>query len=633
MHTLSRSVGQQEIAATAVAVPSGLTVKFSSISKRFGSVRANDGITLSIESGGIHAIVGENGAGKSTLMKLLSGCYQPDAGEIYLNGRRLKLRSPADARGLGIGMVHQRFTLVPALSVLENILLGDRRLPFALDRRKLCREVDVKARELGFQFNLDEPAGRLSMADKQKLEIFKLLWRGARIIILDEPTSQLSPFEAEEVLSVAGGLAAGGKIVIFISHHIQEVLQHSYKVTVLSRGRVVASKPVIDVSADEMARLMVSVEEPAASLGSGGLDAATEPILELKGVSVSARDGKRGLTDLSLSVKAGEMLGIAGLAGSGQDMLASFLAGLVEPAAGEVLIGTSPRGPAALKDLAAAYIPADQTYGSIASMSVAENFSVRKIVASNALFLRTGLLRKQAAGMIQEFNLKPASPDAPAQSLSGGNLQRLIVGRELLREAPVLVADNPCAGLDIAMTRRVRHLLRRAALNGKAVVLISPDIDELMSTCDRIAVMCNGKITGCLPAAELDSQSLGLLMGGIAEEVVWLFKQIQIGEALADDRVGGALAKLKASGLAWQRQLAERLEPRLVEHRHVQVSVAGSRNEPGSALKARRAGLRIGSLAGSGSCRGTQQASVAARMADIYKRQSVRGESPGQAAE
>jgi len=498
------------------------------ITKKFGNVIANDDITCDIRSGGIHAFLGENGAGKSTLMKILAGYYQPDFGSLYVNNHLVTLKSPTEARQFGIGMVHQQFTLVPSLTVLENVLLGHSSTPVILNPKKQAAAIGDKAAQHGIDFDLYAPISRLNMAQRQKVEILKLLWRDARILILDEPTSQLAPFEADEILQTMSRLASQGKIVILITHHIEELLKFASVITVLRRGHVIDSFAGGNVQAEELARLMIGersiqTKKPEHdSVTDKRVDStrtATSQRLKLQSVSIKKSLSHRALHDINLEIKAGEVHGIAGVVGSGQDELAAILCGHLIPENGKLFLD---KKSAAWKILshplhACAYVPAEPKKASLTGLTLWENLLLRNIHRQE--FLSGPFIKKKEVGQMADerltaFDVWPRHASALGGSLSGGNLQRLILAREFHRIAPLLVAVNPTAGLDLAMSLRIREELRQYVADGRSVLLISPDLDELMKTCNRISVMFAGRIVGTECVTNLSSESLGLLMGG-----------------------------------------------------------------------------------------------------------------------
>jgi simple sugar transport system ATP-binding protein len=500
-------------------------LSFHGISKSFDSVKANDDISFEVLSGGIHALVGENGAGKSTLTKILYGYYNQDAGAIRLNGIELKFAGPAQARRLGIGMVQQQLALVPGLTVFENIVLGDPALPFCFARKAQEKKVEQKAGALGFNFDMSAPVESLPPAQRQKLEIFKLLWREAKVLILDEPTSQLTPLEAEDVLNLIQKVANEGRIVIFITHHIPEILRYARRITVLRRGRCVASVDTASLTGGQIADMMVEAQEPKQFVGRQQAgDALSKkdrqvsdaPLVELQSISTKKTGDSRAIANVSLQIQAGEVVGVAGISCGGQNELGRLVAGLLKPASGTLSFAPQELGRTA-RELVC-YIPNEQNVACAHGLSIAVNCFVKSInlPSSHCLgFVRAGLVERQARNLIEKFQISPPVPSVAAGALSGGNLQRMIIARELHSKAPVIVADNPCAGLDVAMARLVCEELRGAADKDKrAVLLISPDLDELMNVCDRILIMFNGEIVGEQISGAFDYQSLALMMGG-----------------------------------------------------------------------------------------------------------------------
>jgi simple sugar transport system ATP-binding protein len=503
------------------------SLSFRSVSKRFGQILANDSVSFDVIGGGIHAIVGENGAGKSTLSKILYGYYKSDAGSINLDGHQIVLNSPFDARKLGIGMVHQQLALVSSLSGFENVVLGDPKLSFAFSKTKIEKQVQSKAREFGFKLDLSCPVSHLGIADRQKLEMFKLIWRDARVLILDEPTSQLTPFEAEELLSIARDLAESGRIVILITHHINEVINFARHITVLRQGRSISTVEASSVTSDALARLMIDIDMDSFLPIEGRAQSIAEPLINLKSVSTKATATSHPLHDISFGVRPAEIVGVAGISGSGQLEFGRLLAGLLEPSAGGISGSIINQGSEISRALALSvcYIPSEQNHACAPALSVAANCFLKSIDSLpvhtstlwkllNSVFINSAHMERHARAIIDAFSITPNLSDVPAAALSGGNLQRLIIGRELSTKTSVIVADNPCAGLDAAMSMRIRYELRKAALEGRAVILISPDLEELLTTCDRIVAMFNGRICGEQIAGQFDYQSLAACMGG-----------------------------------------------------------------------------------------------------------------------
>ncbi len=494
------------------------------ITKQFGDIIANNNISCDIHTGGIHAFLGENGAGKSTLMKILAGYYQPDSGSIAINDNPVVLKSPVQARQLGIGMVHQQFTLVPSLTVLENILLGHPSTPVILNAKKQAAAISDKAVKHGIELDLYAPISRLNMAQRQKVEILKLLWRDARILILDEPTSQLTPFEAEEILQTMTKLSGEGKIVILITHHIEELLKFASVITLLRRGKIVNSFVAGSIQAEELARLMIGektiktkkLEDPA---NTGSMATLVKQHIKLQNVNTKKSPAHRALNDINLEIEPGEVHGIAGMVGSGQDELAEILCGHLIPENGQLFIEGKEVPWTILKDddHNCAYIPAEPKKATLADLTLWENLLLRNIHRQKFLagpFIRKKKVTQMADERIAAFDVRPAQSSALGGSLSGGNLQRLILAREFHKPASLLVAVNPTAGLDLAMSLRVREELKQYVASGRSVLLISPDMDELLRTCDRISVMFAGNIISTETVSNLSSERLGLLMGG-----------------------------------------------------------------------------------------------------------------------
>lgn len=492
-------------------------LRFANISKRFGDVLANDNITFDVERGTIHAIVGENGAGKSTLTKILYGYYRADSGSLFMNGKPLNLSSPADARRLGIGMVHQQLALLQSLRGFENVVLGDPRIPFYFSKRELEKRVLRKAQALGFNLDLSCPVADLGVADRQKLEIFKLLWRDAQVLILDEPTSQLTPLEADEILKLISDLAAAGKTVLLITHHISEVMRFAKRITVLRKGKCVTTIDTNSVECDELAKLMVE----SSSIISTPIKKAQntddlKPLLSLKEICTNSSRSKYSIKDISLDLRAGEIVGVAGISGSGQYELGLVIAGLLGTASGEIS-SCLHKDKFGRTGENVSYIPGVQEHAVAAELSIATNCFLKKVSDKKSQtlgFIKSKTIQNQTREVVSSFQVTPAMPEIPAKGLSGGNLQRLIVGRELASKASIVVADNPCAGLDLATSMRVLQALRQTAEEGRAVLLISPDLEELIKTCDRIIVMFNGRIVGEQRSGHFDYHALAVLMGG-----------------------------------------------------------------------------------------------------------------------
>lgn len=494
-------------------------VEMRNIVKRFPGVVANDHVHFSARWGEVHALLGENGAGKSTLMSILSGLYHPDEGEIFIDGRHVVFHSPRDAIRAGVGMVHQHFMLVPSHTVAENVILGLREVGLTLNPRRIEEEV----RRIGEQYGLPvDPQARvwqLSVGEQQRVEIIKMLYRGARILILDEPTAVLTPQEVEQLFRTLRAMAGSGKTVIFISHKLDEVLSIADRITVLRDGRTVATVEARQVTKAELARLMVGrevlfhVEKTPARPGA--------PRLVLRNVHALDDKGLPALRGLSLTVREGEIVGIAGVAGNGQRELAEVVCGLRPVLSGEIEVDGRPLAnapPIAAIRAGVAYIPEDRIGMACApNLSVAENLALKSYRVppiGGRFFVNRSAMYAQARELVDRFRIATPSVTVPARKLSGGNLQKLILAREVARTPRVLVAAYPTRGLDVGATEAVRQLLIEERDAGVAVLLISEDLDEIFMLSDRIAVMYEGDIVGELPAEEADLETVGLLMAG-----------------------------------------------------------------------------------------------------------------------
>lgn len=488
--------------------------------KRFPGVLANDHVDFDVGSGEVHALLGENGAGKSTLMKILYGLYQADEGQIFINDEPVELTSPSDAIAQGIGMIHQHFMLVPSLTVAENVALG-----LSSSRGPLTdlERVSARIRELAELYGLQvDPAAhvwQLAVGEQQRVEIIKALYRGASLLILDEPTAVLTPQEVDELFVTLRQMAGDGHALIFITHKLHEVFAISDRVTVLRDGRVVGWVKTQDTNRNELARMMVGREviehweKPLAQPG--------PVVLDVNNLHCESDKGTPALTGVSFQVRAGEILGIAGVSGNGQRELAEVITGLREATAGHVqLDGQDLTNQSPDKIIAAglAFIPEERlTMGIIEDFTVAEN-AILETHVSPALtrgpFMDLDAIRQHTNQLIRDYDVRTPSQETPTKNLSGGNIQKLILARELSRQPRVLVAAQPTRGVDIGATEYIHRRLIEQRGEGTAILLISEDLDEIQSLSDRIAVMYEGEIVGEMPADEADVEELGLMMAG-----------------------------------------------------------------------------------------------------------------------
>jgi general nucleoside transport system ATP-binding protein len=514
--------------------PELIAVDMRGISKRFPGVVANDQVDFEVRAGEIHALLGENGAGKSTLMSVLCGLYLPDEGEIFL-GRDGRLQpalidSPRDAIEQGIGMVHQHFKLVQPQSVAENVILGLDGTPFRLR----MAEVEKRIAELGKRYHLQVDARaliwQLSVGEQQRVEILKLLYRGAEILILDEPTAVLTPQEAAELGKTLRQMAGEGKAIVFISHKLDEVLAFADRITVLRDGKNVATVAVGETNKAELARLMVGrevifrVEKDAPEIG--------DVVLSVQGLRADNNKGLPALRGVSFEIRSGEILGLAGVAGNGQQELAETLTGLRPATGGEVLVRGVPmtnRSPLAFIRQGVGHIPGDRLgMGLAGNLPVSDNLimkAYRRRPISSGLFLVSVAVTRYAREVIEMFKVQTPSVATPARNLSGGNQQKAIVGREILSSesrtdgrASLIVAVHPTRGLDVGAIEAVRSSILEQRRQGAAILFISEELDELTAMSDRIAVIHGGQIMGIVEPSETSVEELGLMMAGERSE-------------------------------------------------------------------------------------------------------------------
>ncbi|MFF4273918.1 ABC transporter ATP-binding protein [Streptomyces sp. NPDC001536] len=496
----------------------GLAVELRGITKRFPGTLANDSVDLTVRHGEIHALMGENGAGKSTLMSILYGMERADAGSIRIDGREVDFASPSDAMAAGLGMVHQSFKLFDSLTVAENVVYAAEPRRFGLvDRAAARRRVRELAEEHGLAVDPDARVGDLPVGLRQRVEILKLVHRGARTLILDEPTAVLTPAEADALFAVLKSLAAQGRTVILVTHKLREVLEGSDHVTVLRDGRVVARLVTAETSADEIAAAMTGRAVELDRIHAEGTPG--DAVLDVTGL---ATDGVR---DAALTVRAGEIVGIAGVAGNGQSELIEALAGLRPTTAGRVTLKNEDITHASaterrLKGLA--YVPEDRhAVGTAPAASVADNLAMghhRTSLSSRGLLPPTAV-REHAKRLIERFGIKASSPDVPATALSGGNLQKLLIGRELAHDAPLLLVEQPTRGVDIGAIQNIHDQLIAYRDAGHAVLLVSAELSEIRGLADRVLVMYEGRITASYDKNEADERTLGLAMAGASAAV------------------------------------------------------------------------------------------------------------------
>lgn len=494
-------------------------LRMGGITKRFPGVLANDRVDLEVRQGEVLALLGENGAGKSTLMNVLNGLYRPDEGTVFVKGKAVDIQSPRDAYDLGIGMVHQNFMLVDTMTVVENVVLGLQGLAFRPDLRRVKRRLEELGERYGLKVDPDAYIWQLSVGEQQRVEILKLLYRDVDMLILDEPTAVLTPQEVDDLVEVLRRVVDEGRAAIFITHKLREVMMFSDRVTVLRDGRNVATRHTSETSREELARLMVGrdvlfdLEKSTCELGS--------PVLEIEDLKALNNKGLPALRGVSLKVRAGEIVGVAGVAGNGQRELAEVITGLRHAVGGDVHVNQAcitNCSPLRAIKAGVSHVPEDRVeMGLVGDMTVAENLALkayRTSELSRGPVLSPDAIRIFAEGLIADFDIATPGPGTHVKFLSGGNLQKAILARELTACEGLLVAVHPTRGLDVGATESVRELLLRQRDQGTAVLLISEDLDELLEVSDRIAVMFEGEIVGIVPAEEADIETIGLMMAG-----------------------------------------------------------------------------------------------------------------------
>jgi len=513
--------------AEANTLPSGKaridSLEMRTITKRFPGVLANNHVDFDVKSGEVHALLGENGAGKSTLMKILYGLYHPDEGEILINGKPVTIDSPNDSINLGIGMIHQHFMLVQTLTVAENVALGlpsSRGLLTDLDRvsKRIIELADI----YGLRMDPSAYIWQLSVGQQQRVEIIKALYRGAALLILDEPTAVLTPQEVDELFVIMHQMVKDGHALIFISHKLHEVVEISNRVSVLRDGRLMGTRPTSEITKQDLANWMVGREVGFAP--DRGEVQRGEVRLKLEGVSCGSDRGTPGLRAVSLEVHAGEILGIAGVSGNGQRELAEAITGLRKVTGGSVTLegeNVTNLLPVELTERMLSYIPEERMRdGMIRNFSVAENMILRehhKQPYSRSGFLNLGAIARRSETLIKQFQVKTPSRETLAKNLSGGNIQKVVIARELSRQPRVILAAQPTRGLDIGATEYVRQQLIEQRKEGTAILLISEDLDEILALSDRIAVIYEGQIMDIVPREQATPEKLGLLMAGVKE--------------------------------------------------------------------------------------------------------------------
>ncbi|ADL42877.1 ABC transporter related [Caldicellulosiruptor obsidiansis OB47] len=493
-------------------------LRVKGISKRFGNIQANDNVCLDVKKGEVHAILGENGAGKSTLMNIIYGLYTPDSGEIYFEGQKLEVKGPHEVIEKGIGMVHQHFMLIPVFTVAENIVLGFEPKGFRFN----VQEAEKKILEISKKYNLEiDPkakVGDLSVGMQQRVEILKAFYRDARLLILDEPTAMLTPQETRELFKIINNLKAQGISILFISHKLDEVMEISDRVTVMRRGKTIKTLNTKETSEQELANLMVGrevklvVEKNKPRLG--------ETVLKVENLSVKLKNGVEKVKDVSFEVRRGEILGIAGVDGNGQNELVEAIVGLISSTGRIIFNGQEIQNLPTRKryEKGIAYIPADrQQDGLVLNFTVAENIVLKRYYKkpySNRGFLNYKAIISEADKLIHEFDVRPPDYKLFAKNLSGGNQQKVILAREFSSSPDLLIAVQPTRGMDVGAIEYIHRKLIELRDSGKAILLVSLELDEILNLSDRIAVMYSGEIMDIIDSKNATREQIGLLMIG-----------------------------------------------------------------------------------------------------------------------
>ena len=499
-------------------------VKMRDITKTFGPIVANDHAKLTIYKGEILSLLGENGSGKTTLMNMLSGIYYPDEGNIFINGEKVVIRSPKDAFDHGIGMIHQHFKLVDVLTATENIVLG---LEGKLDLKAASKKIREICDAYGFDIDPDQKVYDMSVSQKQTVEIVKVLYRGADILILDEPTAVLTPQETDKLFAVLRNMRDDGKAIIIITHKMHEVEELSDRVTILRSGQYIDDMPTKDTNAQEMTNMMVghsvtlNIERPE--------PVDPKPRIEVKDLTVRSEDGILKLQAVSFTAMSGEILGIAGISGSGQKELLEAIAGLQPVESGSVcyieddgsrdeLLGKDPLA-IADKGITLSFVPEDRLgMGLVGTMNLSDNMMLRSFRNGKGIFTDRKSPRRLAKQVVKDLNVKTPSIDTPVRKLSGGNVQKILVGREIASAPKVLLTAYAVRGLDINSSHTIYDLINQQKQKGVAVVYVGEDLDVLLELCDRILVLCAGKVSGIVPGRNALKRDLGMMMTKIGGE-------------------------------------------------------------------------------------------------------------------
>jgi simple sugar transport system ATP-binding protein len=497
-------------------------VEMRGITKRFGAVLANDAVSITVDRGEILSLLGENGSGKSTLVNILAGLYAPDAGTLSIDGRECRFRSPRDAIAAGVGMVHQHFMLVPVLRAWENICLGERAKSPFLQKKAICRKIDGIAKKFGIAINLEKKIYDMSVGEKQTVEIVKMLYRGAQTLILDEPTAVLTPQETETLFAMLRFMRGAGCAIIIITHKLAEVLAISDRITVLRRGRTAGTVRAAEATARSLSAMMVG-ESISLEIDRPPPRPSEAPMLRVRGLSVTSREGTPLLRSLSFDLSGGELLGVAGLAGNGQKELCEAIAGLQKRFSGSVtflgeeLAGLSPRA-IRRRGVCLSFIPEDRLgMGLVGGMSVTDNVLLRGYDLSAGPLVDRARAREAAERIVKKYDIATPTVNHMVRKLSGGNIQKVLLGRELETRPRLLITAYPVRGLDVGASYAIYHLINAQKAAGVAVLFIGEDLDVLLALSDRLLILCEGAAMGIVDPRAVTKEDVGLMMLGRKE--------------------------------------------------------------------------------------------------------------------
>lgn len=494
-----------------------ISIQMENITKTFGALKANEDVNLSVYAGEIHALLGENGAGKSTLMNMLSGIYTPDSGFISVEGKQVRFASPKDSIALGIGMIHQHFKLIDILTAKENILLGQKKRPGQSDK-ELAKEIKDLSDKYGLDIDPNKKVYQMSVGEKQTLEIIKVLYRGARILVLDEPTAVLTPQEINKLFRIMRNMKEQGCAIVIITHKLNEVMEISDRITVLRKGKSVATVVTKEIEVPALIEMMVGKKVDLEIERQPGPDLGERLVVDE--LTVYDEEGKRALDNISFTLNGGEILGVAGVAKSGQKELCEAIAGLIPAAKGRIyfhgdnILGKTPRDIIRL-GIRMGFIPEDRLgMGLVGSMDIVHNIVLKDYQNQPGIFLKRGPCIEKANRIVEALDIMTPNVNTPVKKLSGGNIQKVLLGREIDSSPKVLITAYPVRGLDVGASYKIYELLNEQKQEGVGVLFIGEDLDVLMDLCDRIIVLCNGNITGIVNPTLVTKEDIGLMMTG-----------------------------------------------------------------------------------------------------------------------